>query len=54
MSEFKGSTIGTHVTADIVGIVSPKKYDNMEVMQKILHGAAKKAKLTVIGENWEI
>jgi len=53
MTEFKGSTVGTHVIADIVGIVNPKKYDNMEVMQKILHDAAKKAKLTVIGENWE-
>jgi S-adenosylmethionine decarboxylase len=53
MEKFKGSTVGKHVIADIVGIVNPSKYDNMEVMQKILHGAAKKGKLTVIGENWE-
>jgi len=53
MKEFKGSTVGKHVIADIVGIKNSKKYDSIEVMQKILHGAAKRAKLTVIGENWE-
>ena len=53
MSDFKGSTVGVHVIADIVGIVNVKKYDNIEIMQRILHGAAKKAKLNVLGENWE-
>lgn len=53
MDKFHGSTIGTHVVSDIVGIKNSKKYDSIETMQKILHGAAKKAKLTVIGENWE-
>jgi S-adenosylmethionine decarboxylase len=53
MSEFKGSTIGTHCIIDLVGIVNPNHYDKIEVMQNILHGAAKKGKLTVLGENWE-
>jgi S-adenosylmethionine decarboxylase proenzyme len=51
--DFSGSTVGKHVIADAVGIKNPKRIDSLEVMQKILHDAAKKAKLTVIGENWE-
>ncbi len=53
MEEFKGSTVGVHIIIDMVGIINSKKYDNIEVMQKILHGSAKKGKLTVIGEEWE-
>jgi S-adenosylmethionine decarboxylase proenzyme len=53
MEQFHGSTKGTHIIADIIGIINPKKYDSIEIMQTILHSAAKKAKLTVIGENWE-
>lgn len=53
MEKFKGSTVGTHSIADVVGIKNPKSLDSIEVMQKILHSAAKKAKLTVLGENWE-
>ena len=53
MQQFKGSTVGKHVIADVVGIKNAKKYDSIEVMQKILHGAAKKGKLNVLGENWE-
>jgi S-adenosylmethionine decarboxylase len=53
MSEFVGSTVGTHVIIDMIGIKNSKKYDNIEVMQKILHESAKKAGLNVLGENWE-
>lgn len=48
-----GSIKGTHSIGDLVGIKNPKKFDNIEIMQKILHGAARKAKLNVLGENWE-
>ena len=53
MQEFKGSTIGKHVIADIIGIKNPKNYDSIETMQKVLHESAKRAKLTVLGENWK-
>ena len=48
-----GSTKGTHSIGDLVGIKNPKKFDNIEIMQKILHAAAHRANLNVLGENWE-
>ncbi len=53
MEKFKGSEIGTHVFADVVGIKNPFKFDSIEVMQKLFHDAAHKAKMNVIAENWK-
>ncbi len=53
MTPATGSTVGCHSIGDLVGIKNPKKWDSIEAMQKLLHGAAKKAGLTVLGENWE-
>lgn len=53
MEKFKGSEVGTHVIADVVGIKKPFKYDSIEAMQTIFHAAAKKAKMHVIAENWK-
>ena len=53
MEKFKGSEVGTHVIADIVGIKEPFKFDSVDVMQKLFHQAARKAKMKVIAENWK-
>lgn len=53
MEKFKGSEVGTHVIADVVGIKSPFKFDSIEKMQEVFHAAAKKAKMHVIAENWK-
>lgn len=53
MEKFKGSEVGTHVIADIIGIKNPFKLDSIEKMQEIFHAAAKKAKMHVIAENWK-
>lgn len=53
MEKFKGSEVGTHVIADVVGIKNPYKFDSVEVMQKLFHEAAHKAGMNVIAENWK-
>jgi S-adenosylmethionine decarboxylase len=53
LEKFKGSEVGTHVIADIVGIKDPFKLDSIDKMQAIFHAAAKKAKMNVIAENWK-
>ena len=49
----KGSTYGSHSIGDLAGIPNAYKWDSIEAMQKLLHGAAKKAGVTILGENWE-
>lgn len=53
MEKFKGSEVGTHVIADVVGIKNPFKFDSIETMQEVFHAAAKKAKMNIIAENWK-
>lgn len=51
--KFTGSSKGTHILANLVGIKNPFKLDNLKVMQDILYKAAEAGNLNVVGETWK-
>jgi len=50
--QLDSESIGRHVLCDLHGIQSPKKFDDVSVMRKLVMEAAKKAGMTVVGETF--
>jgi S-adenosylmethionine decarboxylase len=46
-------SIGRHVIADLHGIRNPEKFDNLDIMKKLITTAAAKAKMVIVGESWK-